>query len=43
MCIYRIPKPTLEEGYILPLKPVPHIHAALNHADLATNLVADTT
>jgi hypothetical protein len=41
--IYRVPKPTLEEGEILPTKPVPHTYAAINRTGIATDQVADTT
>jgi hypothetical protein len=39
----RVPKPPLEEGEVLPPKPIPHTYAALNCTDLATTLVANAT
>jgi hypothetical protein len=39
--IYRVPKPAIEKGEILPSKPVPHTQAALDRTDLATDLLAD--
>jgi hypothetical protein len=41
--IYCVPKPSLEDGEVLPPKPIPHTRAAFNRADLATILVADAT
>jgi hypothetical protein len=42
--IYSGPKPTQEEGEVLPPKPVrPRTCAALTRTDLATNLVACAT
>jgi hypothetical protein len=41
--IYRVPKPAIEEGEILPSKPVPHTQAALDHIDMATDLFTDYT
>jgi hypothetical protein len=41
--IYPVPKPTLEEGEVLPPKPVPHTKAVLNRTDLATGLVEAAT
>jgi hypothetical protein len=33
--IYRFPKPTLEQGGVLPIKPVQHTYAAINRPNLA--------
>jgi hypothetical protein len=33
----------LEEGEVLPPKPIPHTHVAINRTDLATGLVAAAT
>jgi hypothetical protein len=41
--IYRVPKPMLGEGEVLPPKSIPNIQAALNRIDLVTGVVQDST
>jgi hypothetical protein len=41
--IYRVPQPSLEEGKVLPPKPIPHTQALIIRTDLATGLIAATT
>jgi hypothetical protein len=41
--IYRVLKAAIEEGEILPPKPVPHTQAAFDRTDLATGLLANNT
>jgi hypothetical protein len=41
--IHREPKPTLEEGEVLPPEPIPFTQAAFNRTNLAISLVEDAT
>jgi hypothetical protein len=41
--IYRVPKPPLEEGEVLPPKPTPHTRADLHHTDQPRTPVSYTT
>jgi hypothetical protein len=41
--IYHVSKLAIEKGGILSPKPVPHTQAALDHTDLATDLLVNIT